>query len=128
MAASSSGRASGERLGTADELYERLASVAPTTDTIGSPRGSTGGAVARASRSPQTWRMPVPKYARDVPPDRLLRVFCKGGCLVTRYMELRELDTPHPAQVEGKPYYGYAAICLMCGKRMVDHYNWPKPI
>ena len=65
--------------------------------------------------------MALPQYARDVPRERLVRVFCKGDCGMTRYAELSK--TPWSKEGFDSELY---ATCLVCGREAKDNYNWYK--
>ena len=73
--------------------------------------------------------MPIPEYAANCSPQERISIICRGTCNNYRYarLQLRPVGFGFPVvDTFAKPnlFAGYDAICLMCGYRATDNYNW----
>jgi hypothetical protein len=79
---------------------------------------------------------PVPKYARDANPDRLVRILCKGRCSERgrrTHLSWAAVQQPFPdpevirwATIR-RHLHDYTAECLRCGSLARDPYGWLWP-
>ena len=65
----------------------------------------------------------VPDYAKSVPEEYLVKIFCRGSCRGPRW---GELNKAHPGvdEILEAEIGEYKATCLVCGHVADDSYNW----
>lgn len=70
-----------------------------------------------------TFKGVIPNYAEGANRKRLIKIFCKNGCGITRWAEMT-VDFPGQEILQRSQLGDFEAICLKCNKRASDCYNW----
>jgi hypothetical protein len=63
----------------------------------------------------------IPKYAQHVPQNLLVRCLCRGKCGKLMYAKASKSDWTRQGPTMDPAIF---AICLRCGYRATDEYNW----
>jgi hypothetical protein len=66
--------------------------------------------------------MKLPKYAQGVSSSLLVRYTCKGRCQSGAYGKVSLPDWETADKSTNDVY----VVCLKCGVRATDHYNWAR--